>query len=157
MALKKIILFIYFWLIWVFFAAHGLSLAVDALHCGVWACPCGGSSCRRTQARGTRLQKLQHVAQQLQLPGCRAQAQQLWHTGLVAPQHVGSSRIRGQTRVSCNGRGILYHWATRGAPLSLWWSVDWRNESHVIDSSHMYPHLLKITILGLILYSYNFI
>ena len=35
---------------------------------------------------------------------------------LVAPGHVGSSWIRGQTRVSCVGRQILYHWATRKAP-----------------------------------------
>ena len=34
-------------------------------------------------------------AQQLQLPGSRAQAQQLWHMGLVAARHV-----REQTSVS---------------------------------------------------------
>ena len=37
--------------------------------------------------------------------------------GLVAPQHVGSSRIRNQTCVSYNGRKILYHWATRDVPV----------------------------------------
>ena len=47
---------------------------------------------------------------------CRKQAQYLWCMGLVAPQHVGSSRIRGQTHVSWIGRWILYHWATREAP-----------------------------------------
>ena len=30
--------------------------------------------------------------QQLQLPGSRQQTQQLWHLGLVASQHVGSSQ-----------------------------------------------------------------
>ena len=30
-----------------------------------------------------------------------------------APRRVGSSWIRGQTRVSCTGRQILYHWTTR--------------------------------------------
>ena len=35
--------------------------------------------------------------------------------GLVAPHHVGSCRIRDQTHVSCIGRQILYHWATREA------------------------------------------
>ena len=35
--------------------------------------------------------------------------------GLVAPPHVGSSRTRDQTCVSCFGRWILYHWATREA------------------------------------------
>ena len=34
---------------------------------------------------------------------------------LVAPQHVGSSQTRDQTLVSCLGKQILYHWATREA------------------------------------------
>ena len=55
-------------------------------------------------------------AQQLWLMGSRAQAQQLWHTGLVVPRHVGSSRTRARTRVPCIGRQILNHCATRGAP-----------------------------------------
>ena len=62
-----------------------------------------------------RLQGAQ--AQQLQLLGSRAQSPQLWHTGLAALQHVGSSHIRDQTHVSCIGRSILYHWATREAPI----------------------------------------
>ena len=44
-----------------------------------------------------------------------AQAQQLWHTGLVAPRHVGSSQTRAQTRVPCIGRQILNHCAAREA------------------------------------------
>ena len=36
--------------------------------------------------------------------GSSAQAQQLWGMGLVAPQHVGSSRIRDGVHVSCIGR-----------------------------------------------------
>ena len=35
--------------------------------------------------------------------------------GLVAPRHVGSSQARAQTRVSCIGRRILNHCATREA------------------------------------------
>ena len=54
-------------------------------------------------------------AHQLQIPGSGAQAQLLWHTGLVAPGPVGSSWTRNQTCVSCIGRQILYHWATREA------------------------------------------
>ena len=46
----------------------------------------------------------------------RAEAQQLWRTGLVAPRHVGSSQIRDQTRVPCTGRRILNHCATREVP-----------------------------------------
>ena len=59
---------------------------------------CGLRSC------GTR-------AQQFWLPGFRAQAQYLWHSGLVALKHVESSQIRDRTHVSCISRWILYHWA----------------------------------------------
>ena len=59
------------------------------------------------QAR--RLQQLWHA-------GSRAQAQQLWRTGLVAPQHVGSSRTRAQTGVPYIGRQILNHCTTREVP-----------------------------------------
>ena len=45
----------------------------------------------------------------------RAGAQQLWLMGLVAPRHVGSSQTRARTRVSCIGRQILIHCATREA------------------------------------------
>jgi len=40
----------------------------------------------------------------------------LWCTGLAAPWHVRSSRIRDRTHVSCIGRWILYHGATKEAP-----------------------------------------
>ena len=53
------------------------------------------------------LQQLQHAVSVLVacgLSSCGSQAQQLWHTGLFAPRHVGSSRIRDQTRVPCIGR-----------------------------------------------------
>ena len=52
--------------------------------------------------QGTGLQQSQHV-------DSRAQAQQMWCTGLVALQHVGSSQTRDRTLVSCIGRWILYH------------------------------------------------
>ena len=45
-----------------------------------------------------------------------AQAQQLWLTGLVAPQHMGSSQTRARTRVPCISRQTLNHCATREAP-----------------------------------------
>ena len=47
--------------------------------------------------------------QQFWLMGSRAQAQQLWLTGLVASRHVGSFRTRARTRVPCIGRRILNH------------------------------------------------
>ena len=33
----------------------------------------------------------------------------MWHTDLVAPRHVGSSRTRARTHVPCIGRQILNH------------------------------------------------
>ena len=47
---------------------------------------------------------------------CRAPAQWLWHMGLAAPWHVGSSRTRDQAHVSCLGKRNLNHWATSKAP-----------------------------------------
>ena len=37
----------------------------------------------------------------------------MWHTGLIAPWHVGSSRTRARTCVPCIGRRILNHCAAR--------------------------------------------
>ena len=45
-----------------------------------------------------------------------AQAQWLWLTGLVTPQHVAPSQTGAQTRVPCISRQILNHCATREAP-----------------------------------------
>ena len=110
-------IFFYFWLHWVFTAAHGPSLvAASGGYCSLqcvgfslqwllllWSM---GSRCTGSPSRGTR-------AQQLWLAGSRAQAQQLWRMGLVAPRHVGSSRTRARTYVPCIGRWILNHCATR--------------------------------------------
>ena len=67
----------------------------------------------------------EHGLRYLWLPGPRAQALQLWRVGLVAPWHVGSSRIRDWACASYIGRWILYHWATGEAPslYFLLWSV----------------------------------
>ena len=73
---------------------HGFSL------CRAWALgPAGFSSCgfRALEHRGLWL----------------------WHRSLVALWHVGSSRIRDQTRVFCIGTLILYHGATREALFSV--------------------------------------
>ena len=51
-----------------------------------------------------------------------AQPQQLWHTGLAAPWHVGSSRTRDRTHVPCIGRRILNHCTTREVPRISFWS-----------------------------------
>ena len=69
-----------------------------------------------TGSRRTGFSSCGAWAQQLWLAGSRAQAQQLWHMGLAAPRHVGSSRTRDRTRVSRIGRRILNHCATREVP-----------------------------------------
>ena len=114
------ILFIYFWLCWVFVAACGLSLvAVSGCYSLL---RCAGFSLqwllllRSTGSRCTGFSNCGTWSQQLWLKGSGAVAQQLWCTGLVAPQHVGSSRTRVRTRVPCIGRWILNHCTTREAP-----------------------------------------
>ena len=46
----------------------------------------------------------------------RAQAQSLWHTGFIAPRHVGSSHTRDRTCVLSISRQSLNHWTTREIP-----------------------------------------
>ena len=72
---------------------------------------------RSTGSRHTGLSSCSMRAQQLWLVGSRVQAQQLWLMGLAAPRHVGSSWTRAQTCVSCIGRRITNHCATREALL----------------------------------------
>ena len=97
--------FIYFWLRWVFVAAHGLSLvAVRGSYSLLW---CTGFSLRWLllfQSMGSRCTGFST---------CGTRAQQLWCTGLAALRHVGSSRTRAGTHVPCIGRQILNHCATR--------------------------------------------
>ena len=106
----------YFWLHWVFVtvwafsscgergllfvAVRRLLIAVASLRCGAWAL-------------GVRASVV--VAHGLSSCGSRA----LERTGLVAPQHVGSSWTRAQTHVPCIGRQILTHCATREAQASF--------------------------------------
>ena len=113
--------FIYFWLRWVFIAARGLSLVAASGGCSsLWF---AGFSSRwllllqSTGSRHTGFSSCGSQAQWLWLAGSRAQAQQSWRTGLVAPRHVGSSQTRARTSVPCIGRQILNHCATREAQL----------------------------------------
>ena len=93
-------LLIYFCLHWVFMATQGLSLV--AVSGGYSSLRCAGFSLWWLLLLGST--------------GSKVQAQHLWHMGLVALQHEGSSQIRDWTHVSCIGRRILHHWATREAP-----------------------------------------
>ena len=118
--LQLIIYLFYFWLRWVFVAARGLSLVV--VSGGYSSLRYVGFSLwwllllRSTGSRRVGFSSCGRWAQQLWLAGSRAQAQQLWRTGLVVPRHVGFSRTRARTRVPCIGRQILNHCATREVP-----------------------------------------
>ena len=95
--------FIYFWLHWVFVTAQGLSLVVASR---------GSSSLWSTGFRRTGFTIVLHG-----LSSDGMHAQQLAHTGSVAPWHVRSSWTRDQTHVHCIGRQVHNHWITREVPL----------------------------------------
>ena len=93
--------------------------------CGAWDSHCRGLSYSGAQTPGqASFSSCSTWAQWLWLLGSRTQTQQLWCTGLVALQHVGSSWTRGWTHVSCIDRRILYHWAIREA-LSILYIVEY--------------------------------
>ena len=52
----------------------------------------------------------------LQSTGSKRGLHHLWHAGLVAPRHLGSSQTRYQTKVPSIVRWILSHWTIREAP-----------------------------------------
>ena len=121
----KFIYFIYFWLHWVFVAARGLSLVeVSGDYSSLW-CAAFSLWLLLLWSMGSRHMGFSSCGtwvQQLWLTGSRAQAQQLWCTGFVAPRHVGSSQTRDQTHVPCTGRQILNHCATREFPVG--WTLE---------------------------------
>ena len=92
----EITLFIFGWLCWALLR-HRLSLVVTGRGCSLFP----------------RMSFLPWRPLLLQSTSSRAQTPWLWHMGLIAPRHVGSSRMRDQTLVFCTGRQILYHWAAR--------------------------------------------
>ena len=110
--------FIYFWPCWVFVAVRGFLQLQCVGFLLRWLL-----LLQNTGSRFTGFSSCGTLAQQLWLMGSRAQAQQLWQTGLVVPWHVGSSRTRAQTRVPCIGRRILNHCTTREVSISYFSSV----------------------------------
>ena len=96
--------YIYFWLCWVFVAAHGLSLVVLS-----------GGRCW-LQCTGFSLQWLLLLwstgYRYMGFSGCNAQVQYLWHMDLIAPWYVASSWTRDHICVPCTGRQILTHCIT---------------------------------------------
>ena len=106
-----IYLCIYFWLCWVFVAARGLSLV--AVSGGYSSLRCAGFSLlwllllRSTGSRRAGFSSCGSRALECRL---------MWHMGFAAPRHVGSSRTRDRTCVSCIGRWILNHCTAREIP-----------------------------------------
>ena len=82
--------------------------------CMAQASHCSGFSRCRAWAQGRGgCSSCGMQAPQLQLPGSRAQAEQVWCIVLVGSLHVVSSQIRDQTYVFCIGRHILYNRGSR--------------------------------------------
>ena len=113
---------IFFFLIYLFLAVLGLRCCARAFS------SCGKRGLLFAVVRGLLIvvaslvskHELQaHRLQQLWLTGSRAQAQQLWCTGLVALWHVGSSRTRARTHAPCIGRQLLNLCVTREACRSI--------------------------------------
>ena len=82
-------------------------MAVPVLHC----CTRAFSSCRERGLLSSCSAQSSHCRG---FSCCRAQAQWLWCTGLVALQQVESSWTRDQTRIPCIGRLIPNRWTTHG-------------------------------------------
>ena len=85
-----------------------------SVHRGTQTSRCSGLSCCGAWALG-RLGcgSCGMWAREFRLPGSRAQVQQLWHIGLGALQHVGSSWARDRTCVPSIGRQTPDHCTTR--------------------------------------------
>ena len=118
-----IYLFIYFWLHWVFVAVHGLSLAGETRGCSSLQCRL------LLQSTGSRPSDFST---------CNLWAQKLWHTGLVAPQHVGSPWTRDRTHVPCIGRRVLICWNSQHVfnKHFLWaWHIDHRHLETICSGS----------------------
>ena len=98
-----VVLFCNIYLLFILDCAGSWLLHTAFSGCGEQALPssCGAraSHCR-DGSKGSRA----FGHQELRLPGSRAQVQYLWSMSLAALQHVGSSRTRNQTCVSCTGR-----------------------------------------------------
>ena len=91
-------IFIYFWLCWVFVAAHELPLvAVSGSYSLVVVCGL-------LIAVASLVAK--HGLSSLVVAAC----------GLAVQRHVGSFQTRDQIHIPCIGRQSLHHWTTREVP-----------------------------------------
>ena len=128
-----IYLFIYFQLHWVVIATrgHSLIMASRGHPCwGAWASPVAE---RRLYARGLRSRS--------------TRTQQLWHTALVALQHVESSPDQGLSPCTLHPRQILIHCATREIPLPSFKSFGWFlvTSTSLLRTSPFIPRVLAHT------------
>ena len=144
-----VFLFIYFWLCWGFVAVPaflwwgesgvlsgcnaqvliaGASLVVEDRLQGMPASVVGTHGLRSCSSWA-----LEH-----RLSTCGAQA-------LVALSHIESSETEDQTHISCIGRRIPYHWATREAPFTLCLN-DYNYEDR--SQNRIYVRFWKLWIVG---------
>ena len=71
--------------------------------------------------------------------------------GVGVPEHVGPSRTRNQTPVSCIGRQILYHWVTRETPKLFFLN----KVLNVYKNIYSEPHRYTIQIQQLIIVTFT--
>ena len=86
-------------------------------------------------------------AQQLWLPGSRAQAQKLWCTGLVAPQHVGSFPIRDWTWPPALA-GRFFTTESQGSPQVIFKSCSFPYPCASTNSGQSWQQILHSVLLG---------
>ena len=98
------------------FSLIAVSRGYSSLHCTGFLLQ-GLVLLRRTGWRAPSFSSCGTWARQLPFLGSKAQAQQFWRMGWVAPWHLGSSWIKDHTWVSCIGWWILYH-SHKGSPSS---------------------------------------
>ena len=122
-----------------------LFLAVLGLRCCARASHCSGFSLlQSTGSRHVGFSSCGARASVVVAPGSRAQAQQLWRTGLVAPWHVGSSQTRDRAHVPCIGRQILNHCTTREVPLFIFCTSHYSSYFRQSNSTQLiFTHLLN--------------
>ena len=102
--LFSFLLFICSWLCWIFIAVWAFLQ--------LWVTGISLQWLLSLQSKDSRA----HGLQQLWPPSSRGQAQQLWHMGLVALEHVGSSQILIEPCIGLLQR--LLHWQVDSLPMS---------------------------------------
>ena len=107
----------------------------------------GGISCCGARALGAR-------AQQLWLKGSRAQAQYLWRTGLVAPQHVGSSGTRAWPVSPALAGGFL---TTAPPGKSRSCCFNWGDLGHLLDVKKIYVHIYIYIYIYIYTHTYIYV